>query len=159
MTAQSIRAQLAQHPFSKEFKAHQIDRLATLAREVRFSPDQVIFREGEENDEFFLTVTGRVALEMVVGDKVLRIQTLGDGDEFGWSALIMGTAKQFQARALEPVAALAFHGAKLLEACREDADFGFGLMHKLMGIVAERLHATRLQLIDTYSPVAKRAGA
>ena len=159
MTVQSVRAQLAQHPFSKEFKPHQIDRLAALAREVSFPPDHIVFREGDQVDEFYLTVTGRVALEMVVGDKVLRIQTLGDGDEFGWSSLITGSGKQFQARTLEPVVALAFHGELLLQACREDGDFGFQLMQRLMGIVAERLHGTRLQLIDTYSPVAKRAGA
>jgi len=28
-----------------------------------------------------------------------------------------------------------------------------------MGVVSERLRATRLQLLDMYSPVAKRAGA
>jgi hypothetical protein len=32
-------------------------------------------------------------------------------------------------------------------------------MRQLVLIVAERLHLTRLQLIDTYSPVAARAGA
>ena len=159
MTLPDIRARLAQHPFCAGFQPQQLDRLAAVAREVRLSPNEIVFREGEENDEFYLTISGRVALEMVVGDKVLRIQTLADGDEFGWSALIMGSGKHFQARALEPVTALCFSGSKLLEACREDADFGFGLMYRLLRIVAERLHATRLQLIDTYSPVAKRAGA
>jgi hypothetical protein len=33
------------------------------------------------------------------------------------------------------------------------------LMQRLLGVVAERLQATRLQLHDMYSPVAKRAGA
>ena len=32
-------------------------------------------------------------------------------------------------------------------------------MVRLMGVVSERLRATRLQLLDMYSPVAKRAGA
>jgi hypothetical protein len=31
-------------------------------------------------------------------------------------------------------------------------------MHRLLGVVAERLQATRLQLLDMHSPVAKRAG-
>jgi hypothetical protein len=32
-------------------------------------------------------------------------------------------------------------------------------MHRLLGVVAERLQATRLQLLDMYWPVAHRAGA
>jgi hypothetical protein len=31
-------------------------------------------------------------------------------------------------------------------------------MLRLMGVVSERLRATRVQLLDMYSPVAKRAG-
>jgi len=33
------------------------------------------------------------------------------------------------------------------------------LMQRLLGVVAERLSATRVQLLDMYSPVAARAGA
>ncbi len=40
-----------------------------------------------------------------------------------------------------------------------DPLFGFTLMQRLLGVVAERLQATRLQLLDMYSPVAARAGA
>jgi hypothetical protein len=57
------------------------------------------------------------------------------------------------------VDALAFEGTELLDACRDDTLFGFTLMQRLLGVVAERLQATRLQLLDMYSPVAARAGA
>lgn len=160
MNAQAFLPLLAQHPFSKDFQPRQIERLAAQARAVSFAPEQIIFREGDDCPDFFLITSGRVALEILVGGgKVLRIQTLSDGDEFGWSALIMGRGKHFQARALQPVQALAFDGAQLLQTCGQDPEFGFSLMRQLLLIVAERLHATRLQLIDTYSPVAARAGA
>jgi hypothetical protein len=87
------------------------------------------------------------------------VQTLFAGDELGWSALLTGTGKQFQARTLERVDVLAFQGAELLAKCREDTLFGFILMRRLLGVVSERLQATRLQLLDAYSPVAARAGA
>jgi len=70
----------------------------------------------------------------------------------------MGRGKHFQARALQPVQALAFDGAALLDACRADPAFGFALMYRMLGVVSERLQATRLQVLDMYSPVAKRAG-
>ena len=35
---------------------------------------------------------------------------------------------------------------------------GYELMRRLLGVVAGRLQATRLQVMDTYWPAAKRAG-
>jgi CRP/FNR family cyclic AMP-dependent transcriptional regulator len=150
---------LRHHPFVVEFEARHVERLAALAKDVRFDRNHVIFREGDECSEFYLVVNGLVALEIAAPGHTFRVQTLFAGDELGWSALLMGSGKHFQARALERVEALAFEGADLLAACREDPAFGFALMQRLLGVVAERLQATRLQLLDSYSPVAARAGA
>ncbi len=159
MSAATLLAVLRKHPFVEEFQPEHIDRLRAMAREVVFSPDQVIFREGDDCHDFYLIVAGRVALEMEQPDHVLRVHTLSAGDELGWSAILMGRGKHFQARALEPVEALAMDGPQLLAACREDKAFGFALMYRMLGVVSERLQATRLQLHDMFSPVAKRAGA
>jgi CRP-like cAMP-binding protein len=143
----------------EEFQPQHIEKLASMATRVRFERDQVIFREGDECGEFYLIMTGLVALEIAAPDHVLRVQTLSAGDELGWSAILMGRRKHFQARALERSEALAFDGGELLIACKQDAAFGYVLMHRLLGVVSERLQATRLQVLDMYSPVAKRAGA
>jgi hypothetical protein len=71
----------------------------------------------------------------------------------------MGRGKHFQARALDQVEAIAFDGIEVMKLCREDTALGFEFMHRLLNVVSERLHATRLQLLDMYWPVAKRAGA
>ncbi len=159
MNAQQLHEILAMHPFSEGFQAHQVERLAEQTRAVTFAPAQIVFKSGEDCADFYLIVSGRVALEMPVGKRMLRILTLSDGDEFGFSALIMGRGMTFQARALQRVEALAFDGNRLLDACRADPELGFTLMRKLLLTVSERMDATRLQLMDTYSPVAARAGA
>lgn len=152
-------AKLRHHPFVLEFEPRYVERLASLARDVRFERDQVIFREGDDCSEFYLICSGLVSLELVAPGHVFRVQTLFAGDELGWSAVLMGSGKQFQARVLERVDALAFEASDMLAACREDTGFGFALMQRLLAVVAERLQATRVQLLDMYSPVAARAGA
>ena len=152
-------AALRHHPFVVEFEPRHVERLAALARDVRFERGQVIFLEGDECSEFYLLVNGLVALEIAAPGHLFRVQTLFAGDELGWSALLGSSGKQFQARALERTEALSFESADLLAACREDPAFGFALMHRLLGVVAKRLQATRVQLLDSYSPVAARAGA
>jgi len=159
MTTEALLAVLKKHHFSDEFGPHHIEKLRSLARDVKFSPDEIIFREGDDTTDFFLISVGRVGLEIETPETTIRVHTLSSGDELGWSAMLMGKGKHFQARALESVEAFAFDGAKLLEACRQDPAFGYAMMHRLLGVVAERLQWTRLQLIDSFSPVAKRAGA
>lgn len=154
----AVVAMLQRHPFVEEFEAPYVEKLAAMAVRVRFDRDQVIFREGDECSDFYLISSGLVALEIAAPGHTFRVQTLAAGDELGWSALLMGSGKYFQARALERTEALAFDGGELLAACKHDAHFGFVFMHRLLGVVAGRLQATRLQVMDCCSPLAARAG-
>jgi len=156
--SQSLLRALEGHPFVFDFSPEHRTRLAALAKEVHFEPDQVIFREGDDYSVFYLLGKGMVALELEVPGHVLRVQTLYAGDVFDWSALLPHAGKHFQARALDAVTALAFEGDQLLASFRADPQFGLVFMLRLMGVVSERLRNTRLQLVDVYSPEAKRAG-
>jgi CRP-like cAMP-binding protein len=150
---------LERHPFVSDFAPRDQARLAEIAKEVRFAANEVIFHEGDDYSVFYLLGKGMVALELEVPGHVLRVQTLYAGDELDWSAVLPHAGKHFQARALDAVEALAFEGSELLAQFRSDPGFGLAFMLRLMGVVSERLRATRLQLLDMYSPVAKRAGA
>lgn len=150
MDTKNLIEALRAHPFLDGFRPEDIDKLASLAFEVRFDTDQMIFREGDESSFFYLLLEGKAALETHAPGRTLLIQTLGPGDELGWSSVLSPVRKQFQARCLEPVRALAFDGARLIEACNADARFGATLMRRVLGIVAERLAATRMQLLDIY---------
>ncbi len=159
MTTNPVLALLEQQPFVKGLEPRQVDKLAALATRVRFEADEVIFREGDERYEFYLVVSGLVALEIAQPGQTFRVDTLSAGDELGWSAVLMDKGKLFQARALQPTTALMFAGADLRTMCEQDTAFGYALMLRLLGVVSERLQATRLQVLDTFWPVAKRAGA
>lgn len=159
MTGTTLIEVLEHHPFAEELSSHHLERLSAMAEQARFETDEVIFREGDECSKFYLIASGRVALELVAPGRIFRVQTLEAGDELGWSAMLMRSGKHFQARALEPVTALAFEGAELLRVSKDDLALGFALMYRMLGVVSERLQATRLQLLDIYSPKVKKAGA
>jgi CRP-like cAMP-binding protein len=150
-------AGLIQHPFARQLWPDHIQKLATMASDVHFSPGELIYREGDHSSFFYLLVTGTVSLEVVPPGHPVRIATLYEGEALGWSSVLGDGGKRFQARALEEVQALAFDGARLRHACEEDFAFGFFFMKALFGVVAERLQATRAQIIGTYSPVAAAA--
>ena len=45
---ETVLAMLRHHPFVAEFEPRHVERLATLANEIRFERDQILFREGDD---------------------------------------------------------------------------------------------------------------
>jgi CRP/FNR family cyclic AMP-dependent transcriptional regulator len=158
MNAEDTTALLRKQAFFDGLGEQQIGKLGAIAREVRFGRDHVLFREGEESTDFYVILSGMVALEIAPPNDTLRVETLSAGDAFGFSS-VMGHGTVFQGRVLQDLHALAFDAAKLRAFCDTDTAFGYEFMRRLMRVVAGRLQVTRLHLIDSYWPVAKRAGA
>jgi CRP-like cAMP-binding protein len=125
--------------------------MAGCASNVRFAASADLFREGERADQFYLLRHGRVALQVFVpGQGRITIETLQAGDVLGWSWLFPPYLWHFDAQALELTRALAFDGECLRAKCDEDHDLGYTLMQRFARIMMQRLHATRLQLLDVY---------
>jgi CRP-like cAMP-binding protein len=152
METKTLTDVLREHPFVEGMKQSHILKMAEMALEVQFARDHMIFKQGDESALFYLILEGKVALEVSAPGRILRVQTLGPGDELGWSSLIAEGGKHFQARSLEPVRVLAFDGARLRHTCEQDPAFGYQFMLKLVKVVARRLQATRLQFLDFYAP-------
>ncbi len=146
------------HPFVAGLEPLHIQKLAMMTRAMCFDTGRVIFPEGDPGREFYLLVKGMVGLEVTSHGSVLRVQTLYAGDEFGFSSVLTGKTKVLQARALSRADVLVFDGVELLDAFKEDTAFGLAFTLRLLGVVSERLSASREQLLDFYAPESKRAG-
>ncbi|HLK65382.1 MAG TPA: Crp/Fnr family transcriptional regulator [Bryobacteraceae bacterium] len=145
---------LTSHPFTQDFWPEHIARLAAMAGEVHFTAGELIFHEGDRSSLFYILIDGNVALEIVTPGRPLRVETLYAGEVLGWSSVTSENGKQFQARALQEVHALALDGSRLRHACEEDYAFGFRFLRGVLNVTADRLHAIRAQLLDIYSPAS-----
>lgn len=145
----SIEA-VREHGILKDLDPLFVEKLASLALEAQFRPDQIVFREGDQSGFFYLIISGTIALEMGALGHIIRIQTLHEGDAMGWSALLAGEGKHFQARATSHVRALAFEGVRLRETFDTDPAFGYAMTKRLLKTVVERLDSTRVQLADSF---------
>jgi CRP/FNR family cyclic AMP-dependent transcriptional regulator len=154
MNSENITGLLTDHPFTKGFWPDHVAHLAGMASEVHFLPGELIFHEGDHSSLFYLLISGNVALEVTSPGRPVRVATLYAGEVLGWSSVAADNGKQFQARALEEVHALAFDGARLCHACEEDYAFGFRFMRAVLTVTSGRLHAIRAQLLDLYTPVS-----
>ncbi len=145
-------------PWFQVMTTEHFNKMASIARLVRFEPGQVIFHEGDKEDYLYVVVEGRVAIEISVpGRGRMRILTADPMDEVGWSSVTPVVRQRTAgARAVLPSRLLAFDAAELRRLCDEDHDFGYFVMRRLANVVAGRLMTTRLQLLDMFGAPAEQ---
>jgi CRP-like cAMP-binding protein len=141
----SVMPVLDRCPFFDHFQAKHLERLQALASVAHFRKDEVLFHEDDEDRQFYVLLSGRVALEFCAGADPLLIDTLYTGDELGWSA-ILGQKMQFRARALEDVDASVFPVEELRAAFDCNPYFARAFLERVSDVIAQRLQHTRRQL-------------
>jgi CRP-like cAMP-binding protein len=148
---ETIEPILTSNPVFKSFDEPEIKLLVGCASNVVFKPDQHIFREGEEANTFYIVRHGRVTVEVFSPwQGPICIQTCGEGDVLGWSWLFPPYKWHFDAKSTEQTRLIALDGKCLRTKCENDRNLGFKMMKVFAEIMAERLDATRLQLLDIY---------
>jgi len=142
---------IKEHPFFAGLDDGFCKLVVGCARNVRFEAGQYLFHEGDAADQLYLLRHGRVALEMATpAGGPVTFQTLTVGEVVGVSWLIPPYRWAFDARALEVVRAIAMDATCLRRKCEEDHDLGYELMKRLVPVLIERLHGTRMQVLDVY---------
>jgi CRP/FNR family cyclic AMP-dependent transcriptional regulator len=142
---------ICEHPFFAGVEPRFCSLVCGCARQVGFEPDNYLFHEGEPANEFYLLRQGRVALQITAaGHGTQQFQTLGPGEIVGVSWLIPPYRWSYDARAIEPVRAIAFDARRIRQQCEEDHDVGYELMKRVVPTLIGRLQGTRLQILDVY---------
>ena len=143
-----LESVIVSHPFFEGMKPEHLEVIAGCATEATFESDQILFREGEPANKFYLIQSGRIALEAhELADGTVPVQELGAGDVLGWSWLFPPFVWHLRARALEPTRAVVLDGAHLLIAAERNGSFGYELMKRVAQVLIQRLQATRKQLL------------
>jgi len=140
-----------EHPFFVGLKAEFSEIISECAKNVRFEAGQYLFHEGQTADQFYLLRSGRVALQISTPGRTFTVQTMGEDEIVGASWLVPPHRWGFDAKALELTRAIAMDAACLRGKCEGDHDLGYEMMKRFMPILIQRLHATRLQILDLNS--------
>ena len=142
---------LGEHAFLKGLSPDHLALMVGCAQNVVFKADEYILREGQPANHFYFIRQGLVHVETHVPNKgTLTIRSRGAGEILGWSWLVPPFRWHFDARAIELTRVIALDGSCLRDKCESDHDFGYEIMRRFVLVIAERLEATRLQLMDIY---------
>ncbi|MEU6300399.1 cyclic nucleotide-binding domain-containing protein [Streptomyces erythrochromogenes] len=139
--------------FNAALPADCRSRLMELAGEVNFDEGAHLFREGGRADRFWIVRSGTVTLDVhVPGRRAAVIERLGAGELVGCSWLFAPYTWRLGAEAMTPVRAHEFDAVRVRELMDDDTAFGAALGHWVGQVLAHRLQAARVRLLDLYAP-------
>jgi NAD(P)H-flavin reductase/CRP-like cAMP-binding protein len=140
-------ALIGDHPLLAELPPEMADVVRGCAHNVTVKAGDFLLLEGDAADVFYLLRRGQVTLETrAPGRPPLVIETLGAGTDVGWSWLFPPYRWQFDARATEPVEAIAVDAIRLREQIEDNPALGYELTKKFAAVMLSRLQAARLRL-------------
>jgi len=150
--SETVQKILHAHPFLVGLPEGTGGLIADCARIATFEPGELLLTEGEPADTILLLQHGRVAVEAhrPAGGS-LWIETIGPGHLVGLSWAAPPFHWQFDARALEPVAAVAIDVHRLRAELGRHPEIGVALLDRMVERLVARLQATRLQLLDLHA--------
>lgn len=138
--------------FFKGMESAMVERFARAGSDVKFAPDDMIFREGDVAAAAFLIRSGDAALEQhIPGMAHHVIQTLHSGEIVGWSWLFPPHRCRFDARALTELVTYRFEGEPIRNSLAEEPAFAAVVYERWGKLLVGRLESARLQLVDIYA--------
>ena len=150
METQTIYDTLAELSIFEGMPPEYLEFLADCAHHVHFKEGAFLIYISKPATHFYLIRKGQVALEMDAANKIVTLQTVGEGSVVGWSWMVPPYTWHFDARAAAPVSAISFDAVRIREECERDPRFGYQMLKRFSSIMIDRLMATRVQLADVY---------
>jgi CRP/FNR family transcriptional regulator, cyclic AMP receptor protein len=147
------------HPFLRALAPEHRAVVMQGAEEKAFGAEEIVFREGQPANRFYLVQEGHLALETHVPAKgEVRIASAGPGQAVGWSWLVPPYVWHFQARALEAANVIVLNGGHLLVASEQDHYLGYELMKNISKLVLNVLLTAHQRWLETgHHPVVSTA--
>jgi CRP/FNR family transcriptional regulator, cyclic AMP receptor protein len=138
-------------PLARDLDDAQLAELARVARVEVVGEGTVVLRQGDAASELRVVLSGRVALSLgVAGQGEALVTPLSPGDLMGFSALLPESRWVASARATKPARMLVISRDDLLQLCERDHELGYRVMRNALAAVSQRLHDTRVQLLDIF---------
>jgi CRP-like cAMP-binding protein len=117
------------------------------------APGEVLFEAGDEATNLYILEQGEISLEVSVPREGKReLMKLAPGQVFGWSAILGRHVETATARAIAPSEVIVIETRALLASIESNHRLGVDLYRTLAGVIASRLFATRMQILELLAP-------
>ncbi len=137
--------------FLEGFSDDHLQHIASVAEIKEFPAGSVVFRKGQPSSSVYLVVQGNITLEFnEPASGAMQSQTVGSGELLGWTPVLGPGFMTATARVQTPSTLLVLNAVQIRSFGAYDPSFGFAFMQRIAQVLASRLSATRLLLLDVY---------
>ncbi len=143
---------LSQVYLFRELTPGEMDTLISIAQEKMVKKDEMIFKEGDIGDAFYLIVSGSVRISTIVpgvGEEALAV--LKEGEYFGEMALIDDAPRSASAIANEDVILLLIEKKQFRKLLAQETGMAYKLLWVFTKTLSARLRKTDEQLKGIFS--------
>lgn len=134
-------------PFFSELDKRELQMVEGLLHTRRYSPQEIVFEEGDPGSGMYIIRSGRVRIFHRNGHGAEEeLALLGPGDFFGETTLAAPAGRGASARTLESAELLGLFRADLLEAAQKNPSSANRILLGLTRILSERLQAASHEL-------------
>lgn len=129
-----------------DFNDELLERMANLCDTLEFQRGDVLFTEGDESSQLYVTMSGRIAMvNRSIDGRESVVALMEDGDLFGEMPLFDRQTRSTDARALEPSTAVVIPYAPLRQIYEDDPK----QLWRVVALLANRLRAMDGVLADS----------
>ena len=120
-------------------KDDMLDRIVSITDILQFEDQEIIFRQGDIADRFYMVKRGKVLLEQRIAEKItVSVGSIKPGFAFGWSTMIEEGIYTTDAVCAEPCEIISMRGSKIRALCEKDPYMGYLLTRRLLVILKKR---------------------
>jgi CRP-like cAMP-binding protein len=120
-------------------KDDMLDRIVLITDVLKFEDQEIIFKQSDIADRFYMVQRGKVLLEQRIAEKItVSVGSIKPGFAFGWSTMIEESYYTTDAVCAEPCEILSMRGDKLRALCDKDSYMGYLLSRRLLVILKKR---------------------
>ncbi len=150
MGSDPVTAVLRQSPLFETLSEGQLAKMVKHGEGLRLGDGDVLAKEGQQSEAFFVLLEGRVTVEMAIGGQTVPISTLGPGDVFGEQGLLLQAPRTATVRARGSAEVLRFNSHIFQTLLRKVPEFG---------VAVARVLAERLEEVSHKVPVPSSGSA
>lgn len=143
---------LSQVYLFRELAPHEMERVLSISKEKKVKKNEIVFKEGDIGDAFYLIVTGSVRISTLVpgvGEEALTI--LSEGEYFGEMALIDDAPRSASAIANDDGMLLYIGKDDFRKLLEQQTDIAYKLLWVFTKTLSARLRKTDEQLKSIFS--------
>lgn len=117
----------------------EINRLANFSASRVYAPGEAIVTKGQEGGSMFVVIRGKVAIQLPVEGRLIKVNELGEGDFFGEMSLLTGEPRSATVTAAEETEVLKVSKEALRPILADNPD----LVELVYQLIEERKKALR----------------